>query len=451
MSAASLRKLLTVLLTGVLIAGVGVLVVRTVQSTNRTFYTAYFENSNGIYPGDDVMIRGVTVGKIDTIEPQPDRAKFTFWVDSDHKVPADVQAVIVSPQLITARAIQLTPAYTGGPTLEGGEVIPESRTAVPVEWDDFRVQLERLSESLQPVGPDDVSPLGAFVNTAADNLRGQGAMIREAIIELSQTMSALGDHSGDLFSSVKNLSTLVTALHDSADVMRQLNRNLASVSGVLTNDGSELGAAFRDLDVVAADLGDFIAENREAMGTAGERLATVSQTLYDNLDEVKQALHVMPNTFQNLLNIYQPAQSSLTGIMAVNNFAHPIQFLCGGIQAASRMGAEEAAKLCVQYLAPIVKNRQYNFPPIGLNPFVGTTARPNEITYSEDWLRPDYIPPPGAVANNNPPPPGAESIPTPAPVSAPAGNTGLLPAEAASTMNPDDGLAGMMVPHGGGS
>ena len=47
----------------------------------------------------------------------------------------------------------------------------------------------------------------------------------------------------------------------------------------------------------------------------------------------------------------------------INNFANPISFLCGAIQAASRLGAEQSAKLCVQYLAPIIKNRQYNFLP----------------------------------------------------------------------------------------
>jgi len=44
-------------------------------------------------------------------------------------------------------------------------------------------------------------------------------------------------------------------------------------------------------------------------------------------------------------------------------------------------------------LAPIIKNRQYNFPPLGENLLVGASARPNEVTYSEDWMRPDYVPP----------------------------------------------------------
>ena len=135
--------------------------------------------------------------------------------------------MILSPKLITSRAIQLTPAYTGGPALADGAVIPQERTAVPVEWDDFREQLEKLSQKLQPTEPGGVSPLGSFINTTAENLRGQGANIRDTVIKLSQAFSALGDQSNDIFSTVKNLSTLVSALQDSADLMRQLNQNLA--------------------------------------------------------------------------------------------------------------------------------------------------------------------------------------------------------------------------------
>ena len=77
---------------------------------------------------------------------------------------------------------------------------------------------------------------------------------------------------------------------------------------------------------------------------------------------------------------------------------------------------------------------------------VGATTRPNELTYSEDWLRPDYIPPAGAA-------------PAPAPVADPAtlppGQGPLMldaPAGAAEmpvTTDPSHGLAGMMVPGGG--
>ena len=120
--------------------------------------------------------------------------------------------------------------------MANGAVIPQNRTAVPVEWDDFRKQLEKLTECCSPPSPAASARWAPLINTAADNLRGQGANIRDTIIKLSQAVSALGDHSNDIFATVKNLSTLVAALHDSADLMAQLNTNLAAVTSLLAND-----------------------------------------------------------------------------------------------------------------------------------------------------------------------------------------------------------------------
>jgi phospholipid/cholesterol/gamma-HCH transport system substrate-binding protein len=438
---AKLRRARSVLATAlalVLVAGV-IVAMRNTGDTDRTVVVAYFDNSNGVFAGDDVRIRGVPVGKIIKIEPQPLRSKISFWFDRKHKVPAGAKAAILSPQLVTGRAIQLTPPYTGGPTMGDGAVIPQDRTVVPVEWDDLRTQVQRLTELLKPTQPGGVSTLGALINTAADNLRGQGPAIRDTIIKLSQTVSALGDHSKDIFATVRNLSTLVTALHDSADLLEQLNHNLAAVSSVLADNPDKVAAAAEDLNSVVSDVQSFVAENREAIGTTSDKLTSITNTLVASLDDLKQTLHISPTVLQNFNNIFEPANGALTGALAGTNMANPISFLCGAIQAASRLGGEQAAKLCVQYMAPIVKNRQYNFPPIGENLFVGAQARPNEVTYSEDWMRPDFVPP----APNTPAP--APFEPAPAPTGAPGPN------EPAAPTDPAAGLRGMMLPQGGGS
>ena len=431
---------LAVGLVALLVAGVVVL-LRTTDTINRTNVVAYFENSNGIYPGDDVRILGVNVGKITSIEPQPERVRIAFWYDSKYKVPADAKAAILSPTLVTSRAIQLTPVYTEGPVMGDNAVIPRERTAVPVEWDEVRQQLEKLTDTLQPTEPGGVSPLGSVINTTADNLRGQGANIRDTIIKLSQAFSALGDHSSDIFSTVKNLAILVSALQDSTDLMRQLNQNLASVTGLLADNPNEVANAVRDLNAVVGDVQTFVADNREALGTTSDKLAGVTQALTDSLDDVKQFLHVAPNTLQNYVNIWQPAQGAVSSVPMINNFANPISFLCGAVQAASRLGAEQSAKLCVQYLAPIIKNRQYNFLPVAQNLFVGATTRPNELTYSEDWMRPDYIPPQ--------PPPRRTRTRWRRLRPRRAGRRWPQKRQPAAT-NPADGLTGMMVPPGVG-
>ena len=359
----------------------------------RNVFVAYFANTNGLYTGDEVRILGVAVGTVDKIEPQPASAKVTISVDARYPVPADVRAAILSPSLVSARAIQLVPAYSGGPQLGSGQQIPQERTAVPVEWDDFRAQLEKLTGSLQPTVPGGPSPLGEFIDATADNLRGQGDTARDTVIKLSQAMSALGDHSTDIFSTVRNLQLLVSALSSSSDLLADFNNNLAEVTGVLSNTPDEIAAATAGLDTAVSDLRGFVAENRDGIGTTVERLNSITTALNDSRGDIKQILHITPTVFQNFTNIYQPAQSAISGILAPVNFANTVEFICGAIQAASRRGFEESSKLCVQYLAPIIKNRQYNYLPIGGNPFVGTAARPDEITYSEDRLKPDPLKP----------------------------------------------------------
>ena len=237
--------------------------------------------------------------------------------------------------------------------------------------------------------------------------------------------------------------------------MRQLNQNLASVTGLLADDPNAIANAATDLNTAVADLQPFLAENREPLGTTADKLTSVSRALVESLDDIKQTLHVGPTAFQNFVNIYHPAYGAFTGILALNNFSDPIGLLCGAIQAASRLNSEKSAKLCVQYLAPIIKNRQYNYPPLGLNPFVGPIARPNEVTFSEDWLRP--LTEPGRVRDHyegplpdeSQPPPGT-APPVGTPIAAP-GTAGSPQPAAATPTDPSAGLPGLMAPPGGAS
>jgi phospholipid/cholesterol/gamma-HCH transport system substrate-binding protein len=430
---------LTQIVTGislVVILAVAIVVVATPWGRHvaRNTYVAYFSNTNGLYAGDEIRILGVAVGTVDKIEPQPNSAKVTFSVDRQYQVPAEAKAAILSPSLVSARAIQLVPAYSGGPTLADGASIPIERTAVPIEWDDLRRQLEKLTDTLQPTTPGGVSTLGEFINTTADNLRGQGDTARDTVIKLSQAASALGDHAGDIFSTVRNLQLLVSALSSSSDLLASFNTNLADVTTVLSNSPNEIANATHGLDGAVNDLRGFVADNREGLGQTFDHLNAITTALNDSRGDIKQALHIAPTVFSNFTNIYQPAQSAITGILAPVNFADTVQFICSSIQAASREGAEQSAKLCTQYLAPIIKNRQYNYPPLGINPFVGTVARPNEITYSEDRLNPHL--PPAAPAPAPPPTDAAEAL---------AAEAAVPPA---TPTDPGQGLVGLMVPGG---
>jgi phospholipid/cholesterol/gamma-HCH transport system substrate-binding protein len=79
------------------------------------------------------------------------------------------------------------------------------------------------------------------------------------------------------------------------------------------------------------------------------------------------------------------------GLPTINQYANPMQFLCSAIQAGSRLGYQDSAELCAQYLAPILDATKFNYPPFGLNQFSTAMTLPKQIAYSEPRLQP----PPG--------------------------------------------------------
>ena len=95
----------------VVILAVAITVVATPwwDRVTKDTFVAYFANANGLYTGDEVRILGVAVGTVEAIDPQPNRTKVTFSVDREYPVPADARAAILSPSLVSARAIQLVP------------------------------------------------------------------------------------------------------------------------------------------------------------------------------------------------------------------------------------------------------------------------------------------------------------------------------------------------------
>ena len=173
---------------------------------------AYFENSNGVFVGDDVRIRGVNVGKIDSdrtpAHPGEDR------ILDRRQVPGTGRRQ--GGDLVTDAGdrprLQLTPPYTRRAHNGRQRRHRQDRTAVPVEWDDFRASTGAAHQDTAAHRAGGVSTLGALINTTAENLRGQGPAIHDALIKLSQTVSSLGDHSDDTFTTVKNLATLMSAL-----------------------------------------------------------------------------------------------------------------------------------------------------------------------------------------------------------------------------------------------
>ena len=355
-----------------------------------TTVVAYFADALAVYPGDRVQIMGVKVGSVDSVEPAGDKMKVTLSFASRYKVPADATASVLNPTVVASRVIQLAPPYTGGPALADNAVIPLERTQVPVEWDDIRKQLDTLVTELGPTPSQPKGPLGDFVQSLADGLSGKGKQINTTFRALSDAVAALGEGRDDLFGVTKSLALFVNALHQNDQQFVALNNNLATFTTSLTNSDQELANAVKDIDTLLKTARKFVDDNGSVLATDINNLAAVTNTLMqpEPRNGIETALHVYPNLAANVNNIYHPTHGTIQAIPAVASWANPMQFICSGIQAASRLGYQDSAELCAQYLSPIFDATKFNYPPFSLNQFSGAETLPKYVAYSEERLRP---------------------------------------------------------------
>lgn len=370
-------------LVALLVAGAAYLLV---PGLGKNKISAVFVSTAGLYEGDVVRVLGVNVGKVTKIEPRERDTYVEMTIDSDVAVPADAKALIVAQSLVSARFVQLTPVYAGGDQMADGAEIPIERTAVPVEWDEIKTELSKLSDALGPEGLDEQGSLGRFIDTVGTNLDGNGESIRSTLHELSDTMHTLSEGRTDLFSTIRNLQAFVTALSSSNEQIVQFSGHLASVSSVLASSSDELGTALSDLDLAVGDVQRFVRDNRDGLSESIERLADATQVLTDKRPEIEQVLHSGPTSLANFYQIYKPAQGSMTGAIALSNFKNPIQWICGSIEAIDTGTSQNSADLCKQYLGPVLSTMIGNYPGFLTNPVAGVQAFPDQIVYTEPGL-----------------------------------------------------------------
>lgn len=295
---------------GALIAG-GVLVYQSAHPAKQI--TAYFSQTIGVYPKSTVRVLGVAVGTVDAVQPDGTRVKVTMTIDNGVKVPADVDAVVLAPSVVSDRYIQLTPAYTSGRQIANGAVIPESRTAVPVEIDQVYASLAKLANALGPHGANKNDALSNLIKTGAANLAGNSKYLREMITEFGGLSKALGGSAGNLFASVAYLSQFTAMLKANNGQVRQAEQQLADVSSFLASDRQELSEALSDLATALTQVKTFIGSNRTLLTANINKLASITSILVQERSSLAEALDEAPLAADNLVNAYDTTTHTLDG------------------------------------------------------------------------------------------------------------------------------------------
>jgi phospholipid/cholesterol/gamma-HCH transport system substrate-binding protein len=278
--------------------------------TSKTL-TASFDRTVGLYVASDVRVLGVRIGEVTAIEPQGDRVRVEMTYDDKYDIPADAQAVVVAPSIVSDRYVQLTPVYQGGPTLEDGAVLHDERTAVPVELDQIYASLDKLNLALGPQGANRDGALSDLLKVGAENLEGNGELLNQTLNDFSTLVSTVAEQREDLFGTVANLQDFTTTIANSDDTVRAFNRDLAQVAEQLEAEREDLARAVRELSVALGEVASFVRENKEDLTGSISDLASVTGVLVKQRTALEEFLDVSPTALSNLQLAYNPQTGTL--------------------------------------------------------------------------------------------------------------------------------------------
>lgn len=347
-----IARILPLLLVAALVLG-GLMYLT--RETPQKAVTAHFPRAVSVYVGTDVRILGVNVGRVTAVIPEGNSVRVEMEYDAEYDVPADAQAAIITPTLVSDRFVQLTPVHTEGPVLADGADIPLPETAVPVELDRIYGALRDLTVTLGPNGINDNGTLDNTLAAAREAFEGNGALGNEMIRNLSEAAVTFGAASGDLFETVSNLARFTEVLAANDAVVRGFMRDLARVSAALADERQELSAALAAVADSVGTVEAFVRTNRRALETDVRKLTRVLKNINSERQSIDTALTVAPVAMGNLVLAFDVDSGSIGSRIGVQQNTWDLDgFLCAIVQQSDM--PEVSKTLACNLFGQIVEN-----------------------------------------------------------------------------------------------
>lgn len=295
-----LAALTTVVVLALLVAAAVVVVIR---HQRHITITAYFHESNGIYPGNHVDILGLPVGSVASVTPEPGQVKVVMHLPPGTKIPTDAQAFIVPPSVISDRYVGLSPAWDGGAYLPDGAVLSVDRTHEPAEFDQLVGSLTTLFNALGPKEANAKGTVGRLIHVLSGNLSGNGAKIHTTIQGLASATNALTADRGGIADVITSLDSLTKTLAARDALIGNFNTDLADATSQLAAQRANITKVVTNLTNGLGRLSAFLHQHRRQLHGTLHNLVSTTNELLAHQRALIESLDNLPLAGQNVARV----------------------------------------------------------------------------------------------------------------------------------------------------
>lgn len=269
----------------------------TLLSIGRMTVTMELPRTGGLYRFSNVTYRGVQIGKVTAVRASRAGAVATLSLATSPKIPADLQARVLSVSAVGEQYVDLLPRTDAGPFLADGSVIAEQNTTVPQQ---VGPMLDQVSALLDTIPKDRLAQL---LDEAFTGLNGSGddlATLLDSATTLSADFDGVADRTRALIDDGR---PVLEAQAAASEAVRTWAGSLAGVTGQLNANDPQL----RDL----------LSNGPGALDEASRLLADVKPTLpvlLANLTTVGQIAVTYNASLEQLLVLLPPYVGSVQAV-----------------------------------------------------------------------------------------------------------------------------------------
>lgn len=243
-------------------------------------YSAHFTEASGLLAGAPVQVSGFEVGKVDSITLDGTQVLVEFGVQQDVRLGDRTEASVKTKSLLGSKYLEIVPRGEG-----------EQQGAIPVDRTKPAYQLpDALGDLTSTISGLDTDQLSDSLGVLAETFSDTPPELRIAVQGVARFSETINKRDAELRGLLANANKVTGVLRERSDQVVSLVADTNALLVQLQTQSAALDQISGNISAVTRQIKGFIAENRDPLKPALEKLNGVLALVNNRKDRIQLAI-----------------------------------------------------------------------------------------------------------------------------------------------------------------
>lgn len=242
----------------------------------------------GLFENGEVTYRGVSVGRIESLDLTDAGVRATLEIDRGTLIPQNLTAVVAHRSAAGEQYLDLRPRSRSGPYLTDGSVIPRSNTQVPIQTSTVLLNLDELVNS---VPKDDLTTV---LNELDRAFSGTGPELRQLVDSGNELIEAADTNLPQTVALINDGKTVLDTQRESGPSIRTFAAHLESLTRQVRDSDADLRRTLDAGGPAGAELEGLLSDLQPSLPILLGNLTTVGQITQVRIPGLRQVFVTYP-------------------------------------------------------------------------------------------------------------------------------------------------------------